>query len=172
VILDECGYSTEPVRRRTWAAVGQTPTIRPTGTRRKLTATAALEITPEGRVNERFQLHEKNTDWVGTLEFLLKLRDGIRRPMIVVLDRLGAHRKAARLLRSLGIPWVEFAWLPPYAPDLNPVEDLWSVSKAGDLANYTPDTLEDLRHHAAASLARRGKPASLRSMFAAAKLRL
>ena len=31
--------------------------------------------------------------------------------------------------------------LPPYAPDLNPVEAMWSYTKHCDLANYIPDDI-------------------------------
>lgn len=47
---------------------------------------------------------------------------------IVVLDNLGAHRStyAEALLRDRGI-W--FKRLPPYSPDLNPIELAWSKLK-------------------------------------------
>ena len=34
--------------------------------------------------------------------------------------------------------------LPAYAPELNPVEHLWAYLPATDLANYCPETLDDL----------------------------
>ncbi len=34
--------------------------------------------------------------------------------------------------------------LPPYAPDLNPVEAVWGGLKWGRLANYVPDDLDEL----------------------------
>jgi transposase len=47
---------------------------------------------------------------------------------IVVLDNLGAHRStyAEGLLRARGV-W--FKRLPPYSPDLNPIELAWSKLK-------------------------------------------
>lgn len=47
---------------------------------------------------------------------------------IVVLDNLGAHRSkyAEELLRARGV-W--FKRLPPYSPDLNPIELAWSKLK-------------------------------------------
>ena len=36
-------------------------------------------------------------------------------------------------------------WLPPYAPDLNPVELLWSYLKYGRLANFAPDTVDEIQ---------------------------
>ncbi|MGG7382320.1 transposase, partial [Escherichia coli] len=35
-------------------------------------------------------------------------------------------------------------YLPPYAPDLNPVETLWSSLKRQELANLTTENLADV----------------------------
>ena len=35
-----------------------------------------------------------------------------------------------------------FEYLPPYAPDLNPVEYVWRHTKHADLANFIPDDLD------------------------------
>jgi transposase len=34
--------------------------------------------------------------------------------------------------------------LPPYAPDLNPVEAVWQHSKHAELATYIPEDVADL----------------------------
>ncbi|MBU0719532.1 MAG: transposase, partial [Planctomycetes bacterium] len=56
----------------------------------------------------------------------------------LVMDRWQVHRAGAlRLLRSFP-KRVEIEWLPAYAPDLNPVEQIWNRTKYTDLANYIP----------------------------------
>jgi transposase len=47
---------------------------------------------------------------------------------IVVLDNLGAHKdtEAIRLMESAG---AEVWFLPPYSPDLNPIEKMWNKVK-------------------------------------------
>jgi transposase len=40
--------------------------------------------------------------------------------------------------------WLVVEPLPAYAPDLNPVEPLWSNLKGVELANLAGDTLEDV----------------------------
>jgi len=37
--------------------------------------------------------------------------------------------------------WLEVEWLPPYAPERNPVEYLWGHLDATHLANFVPDNL-------------------------------
>ncbi|MDP2957233.1 MAG: winged helix-turn-helix domain-containing protein [Longimicrobiales bacterium] len=61
-------------------------------------------------------------------------------------------------------------WLPPYAPDLNPVEHVWGH---GDLANFTPCSLPALEHAVLTSLAHtRGQRHVLTAFLRAAGLEL
>jgi transposase len=62
------------------------------------------------------------------------------------MDRFNVHRSAARKLHERGAKWLDVEWLPGYAPDLNPVEALWSHAKYTKLANFVPadfDRLQD-----------------------------
>jgi transposase len=53
----------------------------------------------------------------------------LRRGDIVVLDNLAPHKspRAAEQIRQAG---AELWFLPPYSPDLNPIEKMWSKVKA------------------------------------------
>jgi transposase len=48
---------------------------------------------------------------------------------IVICDNLGAHRdaEAQKLIEARG---AQLCFLPPYSPDLNPIEAMWSKVKA------------------------------------------
>lgn len=62
-------------------------------------------------------------------------------------------------------------WLPPYAPDLNPVEAVWSHTKYADLANHAPDSLEDLEQSFLSSMVKtKGQRRLLSAFFKAAGL--
>lgn len=41
-------------------------------------------------------------------------------------------------------PRLELESLPPYAPELNPVEQMWSQLKWTELANFAPQNVDDL----------------------------
>jgi len=57
-------------------------------------------------------------------------------------DGLPAHRRrAVRAWLARQRSWLVVERLPPDAPELNPVEGLWSSLKAVELANLTPPTL-------------------------------
>jgi transposase len=60
-------------------------------------------------------------------------------------DGLPAHRSTAmRAWLNTQRHWLVVERLPAYAPDLNPVEGLWSCLKAVELANLTSPTLADV----------------------------
>ena len=42
------------------------------------------------------------------------------------------------------VDWLTLVFLPPYAPDLNPVEGSWAHLKSGALANLGARTLDEL----------------------------
>ncbi len=52
----------------------------------------------------------------------------LRPGQIVVLDNLSAH-KATAVRRSIEAVGARLLYLPPYSPDLNPIEKCWSKIK-------------------------------------------
>ena len=69
--------------------------------------------------------------------------------------------------------WREAEWLPAYAPELNPVEQVWNHSKYSDLANFIPDDVDHLHEELANSMQdQRGRHVLLRSFLKHAELKL
>ena len=119
-----------------------------------------------------WQFYDDNVVATDVVAFLRSLHRQQGRKLIVVLDRFNVHRKAIRLLKESGAKWLSVEWLPAYAPDLNPVEALWSCTKYGDLANYTPNDLYELGEEIGNSFVRQyHDPAIKRSYFQTAKLK-
>jgi putative transposase len=135
----------QPLRRRTWAPRGRPPVQYAWDRRDRLSAIGALTLAPWAlRIGLYFQLLEHNVKADDVVRFLKQLHRQLRRPLIVVWDRWQVHRSAARALRDC--PWVEFEWLPAYAPELDPVEAVWNHTKYSDLANFIPDDVDHLRY--------------------------
>lgn len=67
----------------------------------------------------------------------------LRAPIILVWDRLNTHVSAPMKKMIDARPWLTVFLLPAYAPELNPVEGLWSHCKRS-LANLTSSVLERL----------------------------
>jgi transposase len=60
--------------------------------------------------------------------------------MILIMDRAGWHKS-----KDLKIPDnITIVYLPPYAPELNPVERLWQYIKSKILKNILYETIEKL----------------------------
>ena len=138
----------------------------------RLSVIAGLSFSAKRRrVGLYFQMHEKNITAQDAEAFLRQVQRALGRKLIVVMDRWAVHRKAAKALFGDRRFWIE--WLPPYAPDLNPVEHVWNHTKYGDLSNYIPDDLLDLEVELDWSINHTQRcPDLLRSFFHAAELEL
>lgn len=140
VFVDESGISERPTRVRTWALKGQTPVIQFHFNWNHVSVIAGLTHT-----NCLFRLHEGSIRKEEIVEFLKALKAHLKQPLLVIWDGLKAHR--SRLVRDYldGLNGhIQIAFLPPYAPDLNPVEYLWAWLKRHALANYCPNDLSEL----------------------------
>ena len=102
------------------------------------------------------------------IEFLEKLRRhfGGQR-MVLIWDGLPSHRSrimCAYLAEQRS--WLEVVQLPGYAPDLNPVDNLWANVKGQELANRCVDELGQMVRGVHEAFRRiRGHRALLRSFL-------
>jgi transposase len=64
-------------------------------------------------------------------------------PIVLVWDNLTSHKDTLMKDLIATRPWLTVFYLPSYAPDLNPVETVWSHLKRS-LANLAACTLDDL----------------------------
>jgi transposase len=153
VFVDESSFLLQPVHRRTWAPRGKTPVQYAWDRHDRLSVIAALLYRPRsGRLSLSIAIHEHNIKAPDFLEFVRRLRRQTRRPILLVCDRLNVHRSAVRQLQKQGDDWPTAEWLPPYAPNLNPVEAVWQHTKFADLANYAPADSFELCDRVAESL--------------------
>jgi transposase len=146
VLIDECGFFLNPLVRRTWARKVKTPLLRSWGRHRdKVSVIAAVSVAPTLRRLGLYWLadpkHYVTAETV--VKFLRTLLNHLRGRVIVVWDG-GTNHKGA-LIRALcaRYPRLHLERLPAYAPELNPVEFLWSHLKYARMANFVP---EDLAH--------------------------
>ena len=139
-MVDESGLSERPTRVRTWAPVGQTPVIQFHFNWKHLSVIAGLTYT-----HCVFRFHEGSIKSAQIVEFLKALKAHFKQPLSIVWDGLRAHRSnVVRDYLDSTQGHLQVAFLPPYAPDLNPVEYLWAWLKRHALANYCPNTLTEL----------------------------
>ena len=66
--------------------------------------------------------------------------------LLLIWDRLPAHR--SKLIMDYvkeQKSWLRIEHYPPYAPELSPVEFMWSAMKGKDLAQIPPKGLKHLK---------------------------
>jgi transposase len=147
VFWDESGASLLPVTRRTWAPRGVTPVIRHRFKWKRASMAAGLCYGSRGG-GTRLAFHHQpvayDTDaLIQALEQLRRFLGGQKATLL--WDGLPAHRShAMRAWLRRQRSWLVVEPLPAYAPDLNPVEALWSSLKGVELANLAGDTLEEV----------------------------
>lgn len=127
-----------PVVRQSWAPRGQTPILYQGGRfREKVSSIAAISISPRRRrVGLYFSLGANlNVEAHWIVGFLRDLARHIRNPIILVWDRLPSHRGAVVSHFLARQARIRVELLPAYAPELNPVEGIWSYLKLNPLAN-------------------------------------
>jgi transposase len=91
-----------------------------------------------------FTLPNESFDHHAIAQCLRRLLRQVRGRLIVVWDRSPIHRGPALRQLLADYPRLEIEHLPGYAPDLNPVEQLWNHLKWTRLCNYAPSNCHDL----------------------------
>jgi len=177
LLADEVGFMMTPTVKRTWARRGRTPTV-PFHARRqkKVSVLGAVALEPAaGAVELVCDFHPdsyvRGPQAAAFLHRVLAEYPG--RPVDLVWDNLSAHKSGIVKEVLAEHPRLTLHYLPPYAPDLNPAEGVWSLTKYHRMANHTISDLPTLHAEAVRHLADVGRnPALLRSCFEGAGLAL
>jgi transposase len=168
-LIDESGFLLSPLVRRTLAPRGQTPVLKTWGGHReRVSATAALSISPRRhRLGLYFRTYPKAfVNQERAAAFLRHLLKRLRGPVIVVWDGGPMHK--GEVIRAVlrAFPRLSLEKLPPYTPELNPVEYLWNHLKYGALPNFVPEDVFHLDDVLKRRLRRaRQSPQRLQSFF-------
>lgn len=149
MLVDESGLSERPHRVRTWARRGHTPVLQFHFNWETLSVIAGMTF-----VQFYFRLFAGTVKGPQVVQFLAHLGRHLRGKLILVWDRLPAHR--SRLVQDYLAkhPRLQQEWLPAYAPEFNPVEYLWGQLKEHQLGNFCPEHLGQLRGAARKALGR------------------
>jgi transposase len=149
VFVDESGASTQMTRRCGRSPIGQRlvgPV--PHGHYQTTTMIAAV------------RLQGPQAPWLfdGPMDgelFLAWVKQGLvpvlQRDDVVILDNLATH-KVAGVQEAIVDTGARLEYLPPYSPDFNPIENLWSKVKQG-LKSREPRTARQLFKAAGAAFA-------------------
>jgi len=157
--MDEARFGQQGTLTRMWAPRGSRPTAVKQTRYEWVYLYAAVE--PATGVSVALQAPHVNT---GTMNVFLEMMSRELGPMdhaVLVMDQAGWHKA-----RKLVVPDnITILYLPPYSPELNPVERLWGYLRSHYLSNRI---FEDYQHllDAGAEAWQRLTPETLRSVCA------
>jgi transposase len=163
VFEDESGVSLLPSVRATWAPRGHTPVLRHPFNWKRLSLAGALAYEPDGSdAHLFFELRSGAYNDETLIEFLSELHEVEQRAVLMIWDGLPSHRsrRMTDWLQSQR-DWLSVERLPGYAPDLNPLENVWGNLKSQELANLCSNTVDEVANIAEDGLDRIGTDAAL-----------
>ncbi len=157
--MDEAGFDGDPRPRRGWSKKGERKKIY--RTQKHLRMSVSGMCCP--RTGQFFAIEFPYTDRLAFQAFLDVANRDIAptgKREIIILDNASWHK-------SKKINWGRFeaVYLPPYSPDLNPIERIWLFLKEGFFNTFCAKNLEQLiaqLDHALCSLFR--KPQTVKSI--------
>lgn len=171
VFVDESGFYLLPGVVTTYGLSGHTPVVEAWQTRDHRSIMGGLTTTGQAYTLVR----QEALTGLEVIEFLTHRGHQLNTQALVIWDRSPIHRRTEVLefIEAVGSKNLAVELLPPYAPDLNPVEWLWRHLKKEEMRNLTCRDLEELHEEFHLALGRiRRKRRLFSSFFAGAKLPL
>lgn len=155
IFIDESGFSLVSPLKRTWAPRGHTPRIRTSlNHKQRLNLIGALCLSRQGR---RLRLHvrrnTRNLNGTHILKFLQTLLAQIQGPIILVWDNAPIHMRQLVQNFIASQTRLHVYPFPSYAPELNPVEFVWTQLDE-HLAGRAPYNLSLLKRYLHAAIQR------------------
>lgn len=157
--MDEARFGQQGTTTRMWAPRGSRPTAVKQTRYEWVYLYAAVE--PATGASVALQAPGINTGTMNVFLEMLAEEIGPTDHAVLIMDQAGWHK--ARALKVPDNIWI--LYLPPYSPELNPVERLWAYLRSHYLANRVFDDYQHLLD-AGADAWRRLTPEVLRSVCA------
>ncbi len=139
---DEASFWLDGSLHRTWARIGQQPHVDTYGQRKTAHVFGAVSLEPKPQFHYRF---EPVFNGQSFLSFLHQLVARARRKTFLIIDNGPCHN-----LTDEGKQWlrrnrhrIELFRLPPYSPNLNPIEGAWKQTKKFTTHNRFFRTVDD-----------------------------
>jgi len=170
VFIDEAGFYLLPGKVRTYAPEGLRPELYEWQTRDHLSVMGG--VTQLGKVYTL--VRQKPLNGLHSIAFLTHLLRVAGKKLLVIWDGSPIHRRVMvkEFVSGLrGKVWLEA--LPAYAPDLNPVEELWQQLKHVEMRNLVLLDVEELHQEFHLAVGRvRQKPHLVQSFFKGAGIQI
>ena len=140
-VEDEAGIAIMTRSGRTWGEVGSPPKVVVSDQRGGYNALSI--VTAKGDLI--YAIEEKTIDGKRYIEFLQKILQGRRHPLIVIADNASYHRsKEVRDFVRAHRQKIRMFFLPTHSPKLNPDEQVWNEIKHRQLGKQPIKSKSDL----------------------------
>tara|TARA_B110000881_G_C18492777_1_gene472713 strand:+ start:17 stop:1090 length:1074 start_codon:yes stop_codon:yes gene_type:complete len=128
-----------------WIRTGIDKTIETTGSRTRLNIVGAIRL---GHLSDAITEQYKTVNSESIIDFLekLKLTYVGNKTIQLVLDGAGYHRSKLVVDKAKELD-ITLHYLPPYSPNLNPIERLWKVMNEHARNNRYFSTAKEFRRH-------------------------
>lgn len=142
---DEASFRQDSTLIRTWSRVGNQPLIDTNGARKSIKIFGAVDLH-----SARFLCKESNNDIFNRdsyLDFLYHLANHSQKKKIfLICDNASYHHDedVVYFFKECA-KWIEPYFLPPYSPELNPIECVWKYFRKTGIHNNYFQSIEDLR---------------------------
>jgi transposase len=140
--LDEAGFQSDPILGRTYGLKGKTPVVETSGQRQSINVISAVNAAGEFWA----ATYDGKLDAESFVQFLKDFMKSQKGKVFLVLDGLAIHQAKTVMsyVDSLN-GRLELHALPPYCPDLNPDEFVWSHMKNNGVSKKPLKQNESLR---------------------------
>lgn len=107
-----------------WIRTGKTKHVETTGSRTRLNIVGAIQL---GHIAEAITAQYETINAESIIDFMGKIRSQCDNKIVhLILDRSGYHRALLVAEKAAELN-IKLHFLPPYSPNLNPIERLWKV---------------------------------------------
>lgn len=150
---DETGQGLRPPKGRTWAPRGARPVVRVRGRGTgRVNVAGVVCFRPGCRPHLFYRLHvyhgrkdePKSFAWNDYRDLITAVHQQLGTPLVWCGGNLNVHldRRLAAFAAEHS-NWLTLVQMPPYAPELNPAEGVWSLMKRA-IANFVAADLRGL----------------------------
>jgi transposase len=140
---DECGIKLAPTLTRCWALKGDQPQILTQGGHKCTNVLGAVDPL-KGCVHSALMDHLTHVEFQTFLETLIDHYTGPGKIILVLDNARFHHAKALQPFLDHVKSKLELLFLPPYSPDLNPIERFWKFLRKIVTHNTFYETVEKL----------------------------
>lgn len=142
---DEVHFYRSSTIFRMWAKCGKQPLVKSAPTQEKVAFSGF--VNPETGVLITNECERFNYETIMESVRLFSKQIKSDKKILIILDNASWHKKAVRLMREEDSHNnLEFLFLPPYSPELNPIERVWRITRREKTHNRFFESISILRN--------------------------